>query len=115
MVILHPFLNRKEEQMAELLVPNDGVRGADIESESGVKKYDADKRGVISVENPAHVRQLVSEGFTRRGVSLAVGKSRFKTWACQCGKLSFEYQINCVHCKADREISEIKDQDGNSD
>lgn len=100
--------------MAELLVPNDGVRGADIESEKGVKKYDADKRGVINVDNPNHVRQLISEGFTRRGVSLAVGRSRFGTWACQCGRLSFEYQSKCVGCKADREICEIKDQDGDS-
>lgn len=88
--------------MADLLVPNDGVRGIDVTTEKGTVKYDADKSGVVRVDNPAHARQMMSEGFTRRGVSLAVGRSRFATWLCVCEGLSFEYQQKCIHCGLDK-------------
>lgn len=89
--------------MAEFLVPNDGVRGVDLTTEKGTVKYDADKSGVIRVDNAAHARQMLSEGFTKRGVSMAVGRSRFRTWKCaKCTKFSFSYQLKCVHCGTDK-------------
>ena len=99
--------------MAEFLVPNDGVRGVDVQTPSGTVQYNADKAGVIRVDNKAHAKQMLAEGFTKRGVSLAVGTSRFTTWLCACGGLSFDYQIKCVHCGVDK--PEVKETNGNSD
>lgn len=99
--------------MAEFLVPNDGVRGVDVQTESGTVKYNADKSGVIRVDNKAHARQMLAEGFTKRGVSLAVGATRFGTWSCVCGGLSFDYQAQCVECGLDK--PEVKETNGNSD
>jgi hypothetical protein len=101
--------------MAEFLVPNDGVRGVDITTEKGTVKYDADKSGVVRVDNPAHARQMKAEGFTRRGVSLGVGRSRFGTWLCSCEKLSFDYQLKCVHCGIEKPTIEAGVSDGSSD
>jgi hypothetical protein len=100
--------------MAELLVPNDGVRGVDVETEKGTVKYNADKAGVVQVENPAHARQMMAEGFTRRGVSMGVGRSRFGTWLCVCEGLSFDYQPKCVHCGIEKPTIEAGVSDGSS-
>lgn len=48
--------------MAKLVGPT-GVRGIDITTESGTKKYDADKSGFINVDHPRHAAQAKAEGF----------------------------------------------------
>ena len=85
--------------MAEFLVPNDGVRGLDIESTSGITKLEADKRGIVSTDDPKLAKKLVAEGFTRAGVSLSIGAVR-ATNNCECGKVKFTYQDVCASCYA---------------
>ena len=89
--------------MAEFLVPNDGVRGIDITTESGVKKLDADKRGIVKTDDPIIAKSLRDQGFTRAGVALAVGSSRRASDSCpKCAGAKFASQIVCQSClKAD--------------
>lgn len=82
--------------MSKLLVPNDGVRGIDIQTESGVRKYDADRSGVIEVTNPIHARSLKSQGFTQAGVGFT--RTINNTDVCGCGEVKFSYQVVCATC-----------------
>jgi hypothetical protein len=68
--------------MSDLRVPNDGVRGIDVQTESGVVKYDADRTGKVSVDNPKHARQMRAEGFT--AAPLASGFA-IVGFPCSCG------------------------------
>lgn len=79
-----------------MLVPNDGVRGIDVTTERGVTKYDANKSGVIEVQNPAHARTLRAQGFTEAGVGFS--KSANTTDECGCGSVKFGYQAVCSAC-----------------
>lgn len=86
--------------MAEFLVPNDGVRGIDIKTESGVKKLDADRRGVVSTDNPVLAKTLKAQGFTRAGVAISTGSSRRESDTCpDCGGSKFADQKICARCR----------------
>lgn len=85
--------------MTKMLVPNDGVQGIDVQTERGVTKYDADKSGIISVDNPAHVRSLKSQGFT-----MAAGVSGFAAPAYPCTGCGFQSLFKVYRCwKCDTE------------
>jgi len=82
--------------MGQMLVPNDGVRGIDVTTEKGTVKYDADKSGRITVDNPAHARSLKANGFT-----MAAGVSGFAApgYPCEgCGFNSLFKVYKCWKC-----------------
>ena len=97
--------------MSSMLVPNDGVRGIDIETKSGTVKYNADRSGKIVVDNPQHAKALRDQGFTVAGHAAGF-KSRFGTWLCRCEKYSFDYQIKCVHCGTDKSEGLVEENNG---
>jgi hypothetical protein len=45
---------------------------------------------------------------------MAVGRSRFGTWQCECEGLSFDYQTKCVHCGIEKPTIEAGVSDGSS-
>lgn len=68
--------------MARLVAPDGGVRGVDVNTERGTKSYNVEKNGTITVDNPAHARQMVSEGFFHAAdFSGLVAKG----FPCSCG------------------------------
>ena len=98
--------------MSSMLVPNDGVRGIDIETPSGQKKkLNADRAGRVVVDDPKLANALRDQGFTVAG-SASGFKSRFGVWVCKCEKLSFDYQMKCVHCGIDKSEGFVKEQNG---
>jgi hypothetical protein len=49
--------------VGRLLASDGGVKGVDITTERGVRSYNPDKKGVITVDNPTHAKRLKAEGF----------------------------------------------------
>jgi hypothetical protein len=67
--------------MARLLVPNDGVRGIDIETPRGTIKIDADKAGAIEITDQRTLAALKAEGFTSGATAAGFGQC----YPCDCG------------------------------
>lgn len=67
--------------MAKLFGPT-GVKGIDVTTESGTRKYDADKSGFINIDNPRHAAQAKSEGMVEAALA---GSWRTAGWPCVCG------------------------------
>jgi hypothetical protein len=83
--------------MAEMLVPNNGAKGIDIERADGsVAKLNADKGGRVSVDDPKLVRKLKEEGFTVAGLAATFNVDGFP---CGCGHQSL-FRI-CGKCGTD--------------
>ena len=85
--------------MARLIAPDKGVRGIDVTTERGTKKYDVDRKGVINVENPKHARQMKSEGFFEASLNGATLNSENLGYTCvECGFGSwFKKCSKCGH------------------
>jgi hypothetical protein len=83
--------------MAEMLVPSDGAKGIDItQADGSVRKYDADRAGRISVDDPKLVKKLKAEGFTSSGLAATFNVDGFP---CGCGHQSL-FRV-CGKCGAD--------------
>ena len=98
--------------MAELLVPNDGVRGVDVQTEKGTVKYNANKAGVVEVDNSKHVAQMLAEGFTRRATSFGYTRSRFGEYRCKgekCFYLGSWADYECPKCGFHNKPEEVED------
>jgi hypothetical protein len=67
--------------MARLLVPNDGVRGINIETPNGTRTIDADKRGAVEITDKATLDKLKAEGFTMGATAAGFGQC----YPCPCG------------------------------
>jgi hypothetical protein len=82
--------------MTQMLVPNDGAKGIDIDTGNGVKKLDADSKGRINVDDPKLARHLKAEGFTVAGLAATFNVEGFP---CGCGHQSI-FRI-CGKCGTD--------------
>jgi hypothetical protein len=82
--------------MAKLVGPT-GVKGIDVTTESGTKKYSADSKGFINIENNRHAAQAKSEGFFE--ASGFAGIKSQHAWPCGCGHNSL-FKI-CGKCGKD--------------
>ena len=71
--------------MTQMLVPNDGAKGIDIDTGNGVRKLDADKAGRITVDDPKLAKVLRSEGFAVTGLASGF---RSEGFPCECGHQS---------------------------
>lgn len=60
-----------------------GVKGIDVTTESGTRKYNADKKGYIEIENSKHLKQAVAEGMVISAP--AAGFGRATSYPCECG------------------------------
>jgi hypothetical protein len=85
-------------KMARLIAPQ-GVQGIDVRTPRGVKKYDRDKQGIINVDNPAHIRQMKSEGMfeaslmganTDRQLGFTCSECGFGSWFRKCSRCGHE-------------------------
>lgn len=82
--------------MAKLVGPT-GVKGVDITTESGTKKYNADSKGFINIDNPRHAAQAKAEGlFEASGFA---GIRSQNAWPCECGHNSL-FKV-CGKCGKD--------------
>jgi hypothetical protein len=82
--------------MAKLVGPT-GVRGIDVTTESGTKKYNADSKGFINIENGRHAKQAKAEGFFE--ASGFAGIKSQNAWPCVCGHNSL-FKV-CGKCGKD--------------
>jgi hypothetical protein len=91
--------------MAKLVGPT-GVKGIDITSESGVKKYNADRSGFINVENPKHARQAKAEGFFEAS---AYSGMNVEGYPCTgCGFNSVFKAYTCWKCATENDFREVE-------
>lgn len=80
--------------MGEMLVPNDGMRGVNIETPDGKKvSLDADRSGKVKIESPQLQRALKAEGFT-----MAAGISGFAAKAYPCAGCNFQSLFMAYKC-----------------
>lgn len=68
--------------MARLVAPDGKVRGVDVTTERGTRKYDVGKDGTITVENPSHAKQMLAEGFFHAADFSGLVTKGFP---CECG------------------------------
>jgi hypothetical protein len=91
--------------MARLVASDGGVRGVDITTERGTKKYDPDKKGIIHVDNPRHAKQLKAEGFFEASLMGPITNSSSIGFTCvECGFGSFFRK--CSRCGHTNETPE---------
>lgn len=69
------------------LVPRDGyVKETNIKSQSGVRRYKADKGGMYEVSNPKDIAALKSQGFVEENLSRHTPGDAQRGYTCtQCG------------------------------
>jgi hypothetical protein len=69
------------------LVPRDGyVKETNIKSQSGVRRYKADKSGMYEVSNPGDIKALKSQGFVEENLSRPSAGNSARGYTCtQCG------------------------------
>lgn len=82
--------------MAKLLIPNDGVRGVDMKTESGTKQYNADRRGIVTVDDPKHAKQMLHEGFTYAAEAGGFGGEDHRCTGCGFNSVFMIY--TCPKC-----------------
>lgn len=82
--------------MTQMLIPNDGAKGIDIDTGNGTRKLDADQKGRVTIDDPKLVRALKADGFTVAGLAATFN---VKGFPCACGHLSI-FKI-CGKCGAD--------------
>jgi hypothetical protein len=76
--------------MARLIASDGGVRGVDIKTERGTRSYNPDRKGVITVDNPKHAKQMKAEGFFEASLMGSITNSDTIGFTCtQCGFGSF--------------------------
>ena len=94
--------------MARLIAPDGGVRGVDVRTERGTKQYNPDRKGVITVENPNHARQMKAEGFFEASLMGPITNRDVIGFTCSnCGFGSFFRKCSrCDHVTVDTERSE---------
>lgn len=96
--------------MARLIASDGGVRGVDIKTERGTIKYNADKKGVINVENPRHAAQMKSEGFFEASLmGPATNGSNLGFTCVECGFGSWFRK--CSRCGHENTSAIAKDGD----
>lgn len=78
--------------MARLFGPK-GVKGIDVTTERGTKKYDADGKGFINIENSSHLKQAVAEG-----MAIASDASFGKVAGYQCSACAFKSVFKAFDC-----------------
>lgn len=81
--------------MAKLVAPQ-GVRGVDVQTTRGVKKYNQNKQGLIEVNNSKDVAQLKKEGFfeaslmgpttNSENIGFTCNACGFGSWFKKCGR-----------------------------
>jgi hypothetical protein len=91
--------------MAKVFGPT-GLKGIDVTTESGVKKYDSDRSGFIEIDNPKHLAQAKSEGMVE--VALFSGLAARKTYPCECGFNAIF--VICGRCGKDNGSSDNADK-----
>ena len=69
------------------LVPRDGfVKETNIKSQSGVRRYKADKAGMYTVSNPRDIQALKDQGFTEENLARHSAGDSARGYTCtQCG------------------------------
>lgn len=69
------------------LVPRDGfVKETNVKSQSGVRRYKADKSGLYEVNNASDIRALKDQGFTEASLNTYQPGDRQRGYTCtQCG------------------------------
>jgi hypothetical protein len=83
--------------MAKLFGPT-GVKGIDVTTERGTKKYDADKKGFINIDNQKHLKQAVSEGMVIAS-DASFGGSNVAGYPCGgCAFVSVLKVFTCWKC-----------------
>jgi hypothetical protein len=92
--------------MTKMLVPNDGAKGLDIETSSGVRKLEADGKGRVQVDDPKLARVLKAEGFTVAGLAATFAVDGFP---CSCGHKSI-FRV-CGKCGKDNGNSDKSDNE----
>ena len=69
------------------LVPRDGfVKETNIKSQSGVRRYKADKGGMYEVSNPSDIAALKNQGFVEENLARHSAGDSARGYNCsQCG------------------------------
>ena len=90
--------------MARLIAPDGGVKGVDVRTERGVRKYNPDKKGVINVDNPRHAAQMKAEGFFEaslmgpatngENLGFTCTECGFGSWFRKCSRCGHESKSN---------------------
>ena len=76
--------------MSRLIASDGGVKGVDVQTPSGTRSYNPDRKGVIHVDNPKHARQMKAEGFFQASLMGAITNSDTIGFTCvECGFGSF--------------------------
>ena len=85
--------------MSRLVGPQ-GLRGVDIQTSRGVRKYNQNKKGIIEVSNPKDAKALKSEGFfeaslmgpTTNGANIGFTCTQcgFGSWFMKCSRCGHE-------------------------
>lgn len=84
--------------MARLVAPDGGVKGVDVRTERGVKKYNPDKGGIYNVDSPKHAAQMKAEGFFEASLSGPTTDPRLGYTCEECGFGSwFRLCSRCGH------------------
>lgn len=84
--------------MSKMFGPT-GVRGIDVTTPRGKKSYDADKSGFITIDNKAHAKQAMAEGFVQASLYNSIGE-RIESDVCpKCEKAKFVNQEICYDCR----------------
>ena len=87
--------------MSKLVGPQ-GLRGVDVQTTRGVRKYNQNKKGIIEVSNPKDAKALKSEGFFEASLMGATTNSANIGFNCtQCGFGS--WFMKCSRCGHENE------------
>lgn len=75
-----------------------GVKGIDVTTESGTVKYNADKGGLIEVDNKNHLAQMKAEGFAVAGLYSAMNVPGYACAGESCSFVSVFKLYTCRKC-----------------
>lgn len=81
--------------MARLIASDGGVKGVDVQTESGTRSYNPDRKGVLTVNDPKVARRLKHEGFfeaslmgptTDASIGFTCIECGFGSWFALCSR-----------------------------
>ena len=85
--------------MSKLVGPK-GLRGVDVQTTRGVRKYNQNKKGIIEVNNSKDAKALKSEGFfeaslmgpttNSANIGFTCTQCGFGSWFMKCGRCGHE-------------------------
>ena len=92
------LFTKRRKQMTKLVGPQ-GVRGIDIKTPRGVRKYNQNKKGMIEVSNASDAKALKAEGFFEASLMGTTNNSSlgfvcvecgFGSWFRKCSRCGYE-------------------------